>query len=88
MSNLSFCSHKFKKIVNYFDFEHVRYRSQLMKNLIFLTQNMVTVPPLRNMGSCPVSKIQVPVFGRNLSWIPDPGVKKAPDPGSATLVVG
>jgi hypothetical protein len=86
MSNLSFCSHKFKKIVNYFDFEHVRYRSQLMKNLIFLTQNIVTLLPLRNMGSCPVSRSKFRYSGKNLSWIPDPEIKKAPDPGSATQV--
>jgi hypothetical protein len=28
-----------------------------------------------------------PGSGKNLFRIPDPGVKKAPDPGSATLVV-
>jgi hypothetical protein len=34
---------------------------------------------IRDPGSDPGS-------GKNLFWIPDPGVKKAPDPGSATLV--
>jgi hypothetical protein len=31
------------------------------------------------------SGIRDPGSGKNLFWIPDPGVKKAPDPGSATL---
>jgi hypothetical protein len=34
----------------------------------------------------PGFEIQDPRSGKNLFWIPDPGVKKAPDPGSATLV--
>jgi hypothetical protein len=32
------------------------------------------------------SGIRDPGFGKNLFRIPDPGVKKAPDPGSATLI--
>jgi hypothetical protein len=34
-----------------------------------------------------LSKVWVwdPGSGKNLFWIPVPGVKKAPDPGSATL---
>jgi len=37
-----------------------------------------------------LSKIRVwdPGSGKNLFRIPDPGVKKAPDPGSATLLAG
>jgi hypothetical protein len=31
------------------------------------------------------SRIRDPRTGKNLFRIPDPGVKKAPDPGSATL---
>jgi hypothetical protein len=34
----------------------------------------------------PGSEIQDPGSGKNLFRIPDPGVKKAPDPGSATLI--
>jgi hypothetical protein len=34
----------------------------------------------------PISGIQEPGSGENLFRIPDPGVKKAPDPGSATLL--
>jgi hypothetical protein len=31
------------------------------------------------------SGIQDPRSGKNLFWIPDPGVKKASDPGSGTM---
>ncbi len=31
------------------------------------------------------ARIRDPGSGKNLFWIPDPGVKKAPDPGTATL---
>jgi hypothetical protein len=34
----------------------------------------------------PISGIQEPGSGENLFRIPDPGVKKAPDPGSVTLL--
>jgi hypothetical protein len=34
------------------------------------------------------SEIRDPRTGKNLFRIPDPGVKKAPDPGSATLGTG
>jgi hypothetical protein len=35
----------------------------------------------------PGSGSRDPGSGKNLFRIPDPGVKKAPDPGSATLIV-
>jgi hypothetical protein len=34
------------------------------------------------------SGIRDPGSGKNLFRIADPGVKKAPDPGSATLLIG
>jgi hypothetical protein len=37
---------------------------------------------LKNMGLG--SGIRDPGSGKNLFWIPDPGVKKAPDPGSGS----
>jgi hypothetical protein len=61
--------------MNYFIFE-------MLKNVELFTQKVVTK----------LSKIRVwdpsPGSGKNLFQIPDPGVKKAPDPGSrsATLV--
>jgi hypothetical protein len=33
------------------------------------------------------SGIRDPGFGKNLFWIPDPGVKKAPDPGSGSATL-
>jgi hypothetical protein len=35
-----------------------------------------------------ISEIRDPRSGKNLFWIPDPAVKKAPDPGSAILYGG
>jgi hypothetical protein len=70
-----FCSHKFHKIVNYFIFEMLKKKiwANFQRIIELLTQKIVTK----------LSKIWV--------WdpekpIPDPGVKKAPDPGSATLL--
>ncbi len=40
---------------------------------------------LRLEVQVPVWRIRDPGSGKNLFRIPDPGVKKAPDPGSATL---
>ncbi len=34
------------------------------------------------------SGIRDPGSGKNLFWIPDPGVKKAPDPGSGSATLG
>jgi hypothetical protein len=52
--------------------------ANFQKIMEFLTQKIVTK----------LSKIWDwdPGFGENLFRIPDPGVKKAPDPGSATLI--
>jgi hypothetical protein len=41
---------------------------------------------LKNMGLG--SGIRDPESGKNLFWIPDPGVKKAPDPGSGSATLG
>jgi hypothetical protein len=35
----------------------------------------------------PGSGIRDPGAGKNLFWIPDPGVKKAPDPGSGSVTL-
>ena len=50
---------------------------KLLKNYRLFTQKIVKK----------LSKIWVwdPGSGKNQFWIPDPGVKKAPDPGSAPL---
>ncbi len=73
------CSHKFHKNENYFSFGVLKKKIwanfQGIKELF--TQKIVSK----------FSKIWVwdPGSGKNLFRIPDPGVKKAPDPGSATL---
>jgi hypothetical protein len=53
------------------------------------TQKMVTKPSKIWVWD-PGSEIRDPGSGKNLFRIPDPGVKKAPDPGSgsATLLQG
>ena len=73
-----FCSHKFHKIVNYFGFE-------VMKKKIWA--NFQRIIELFTQIVTKLSKIWLwdPGSGKNLIRIPDPGVKKAPDPGSATL---
>jgi hypothetical protein len=79
------CSHKFHKIANYFSFEMLKKKiwASFQRIIELFTQKIVTK----------LSKIWIldPGSGKNLFRIPDPGVKKAPDPGSvsgsATLVV-
>jgi hypothetical protein len=78
------CSHKFHKIANYFSFEVLKkiIWANLQRIIEFFTQKIVTK----------LSKIWIwdPGSGKNLFRIPDPRVKKAPDPesGSATLPPG
>ncbi len=76
------CSHKFHKIEHYFSFEVLKKKicANFQRFIELFTQKIVTK----------LSKIWVrdPRSGKNVFRIPDPGVKKAPDPGSgsATLV--
>jgi hypothetical protein len=75
-----FCSHKVRKIENYF------FSEMLKEKFGPISKNYITFYPkschsaLKNMGLG--SGIRDPGSGKNLFWIPDPGVKKAPDPGS------
>jgi hypothetical protein len=71
-----YCSHKFLKIENYFIFE------MLKKTYGLFTQKIVT--KLSKIWDWDLRS----GIRKNLFWIPDPGVKKAPDPGSgfATLI--
>jgi hypothetical protein len=75
------CSHKFHKIENYFSFEVLKKKiwANFQRIIELFTQKIVTK----------VSKIWSwdPRSGIRKKPIPDPGpgVKKAPDPGSATL---
>jgi hypothetical protein len=78
--NLLFlCSHKLHKIANYFRLKVPKKKiwANFQRIIEIFTQTFVTK----------LSKIWVwdPGSGKNLFRIPDPGVKKAPDPGSGTL---
>ncbi len=79
------CSYKYHKIETYFIFELVKKKKlgQFTKQLEILTQKIVI--KLSGLGS--VYNIQDPVYGKNLFQIPDPGVKKAPDPGSGSATL-
>ncbi len=79
-----FWSHKFHNI-ELFHFWNVEEKilDQFSKNYrTFYPKNCHQA--LKNMGLG--SGIRDPGTGKNLFWIPDPGVKKATDTGSATLV--
>jgi hypothetical protein len=81
------CSHKFHKIVNYFGFEVLKkknlgqfsknYRTFYQKNCQKALKNMVLGSGILDPGS-----------GKNLFRIPDPGIKKAPYPGSGSATLG
>jgi hypothetical protein len=79
-----FCSHKFHKIVNYLIIE-------MLKKKIWANFQRIKEPFTQKIVT-KLSKIWVwdPGSGKNLFRIPDPGVKKALDPGSgsATLIQG
>jgi hypothetical protein len=66
------CSHKFHKILNYFCFE------QVQKTVDSLPQKIVT-----KLSEIWIGDLESETHSPN----PDPGVKKAPDPGSATLLL-
>ncbi len=72
-----FCSHKFHINVNYFTFQKVQNKCEPIDiELEILTEKIVTK----------LSEIRVWGPGSIKKLIPDPGVKRAPDPGSGTLV--
>ncbi len=78
-----FCSHKFHISENYFIFEMLKRKiwANFQRIIELFTQKSVTK----------LSKIWVwdPGSGKNLSGsrIPNPGVKKAPDPGSGSATL-
>ncbi len=75
------CSHKFHKIANYFSFEVLKKKiwANFQRFIELFTQKIVNK----------LSKIWVwdPGSGKNLFHILDPGVKKAPDPGSGSATL-
>jgi hypothetical protein len=76
-----FCSHKLHKTQYYFIFDMLKKKiwPNFPRIIEVFTQKIVTKP----------SKIWVwdPGSGKNLFRIPDPGVKKAPDPGSGSATL-
>jgi hypothetical protein len=81
-----FCCHKFHKIeLNYIFLKCLRKKcGPIFKELLkFIPKNFSICSQIYGFG------IRDPRSGKNLFRIPDPGVKKAPDPGSgsATLVI-
>jgi len=77
-------SHKFHNIENNFIFEMLKKKiwASFQRIIEHFTQKLVTTLS-KNMGLG--SEIRDPGSGKNQFRIPDPGVKKAPDPGSTTL---
>jgi hypothetical protein len=86
-----FCGHKFHIIENYLIFEMLKKKiwANFQRITELFTQTIVTKLSKIWVWD-PGSEIRDAVSGKNLFWIPDPGVKKASDPGSgsATLIVG
>jgi hypothetical protein len=78
------CVHKFHKIENHFSFESVKEKNlgQFSKNYRTFYPKIVT--KLSKMGF----GIRDPRSGIREKPIPDPGVKKAPDPGSGSPNTG
>ncbi len=82
-SHTFLCSHKFHKIVNYFSFEVLKKKIWAnFQRIIELFTTKIVKKLLKIWSWDPGSE-------KNLFRIPDPGVKKAPDPGSgsATLFI-
>ncbi len=75
------CSHKFQKIQNYFSFEMLKKKiwANFQRIIELFTQKIVTK----------LSKIWVWDLGSEIrkKSIQDPGVKKAPDPGSGSATL-
>jgi hypothetical protein len=75
------CSHKSHKIKNYFSFEVLKRKiwANFLRIIELFTQKIVTK----------LSKIMVwdPGSGIRKKPIPDPGVKRAPDPGSGSATL-
>jgi hypothetical protein len=78
-----FCSHKYKKFVNYFSFElaEIKIWANLQRIIELFTQKLSL--SFQNIGLG--SEIREPE--KNLFQIPDPGAKRhrIPDPGFETL---
>ncbi len=80
------CSHKF---ANYFSFEVLKKKiwANFQRIIELFTQKIVNKLSKIWVWD-PGSGIRDPGSGKNLFRIPDPGVKKAPDPGSGSATLG
>ncbi len=79
-----FCSYKFRKIEYYFIFLKCQTKKfgPIFKELLkFLPKKLSLSSQEYGFG------IRDPGSGKNLFRIPDPGVKKAPDPGSGSATL-
>jgi hypothetical protein len=79
MSKPFYVATNFNKIVNYFSFEVLKKKNLASFQRIIELFTKKIVKKLFKIWSWD------PGSGKNPFRIPDPGVKKAPDPGSATL---
>ncbi len=80
-----FCSHKFHKIVNYFFFEMLKKKiwANFQRNIELLPKRLSLSSQKHGFGIRDLgSGIRDPWSVKNPFRIPDPGVKKAPNPGS------
>jgi hypothetical protein len=81
-----FCSHKYPKIENNFIFEQVKKfflaNSLRTSAIVLFTQNIFTQNMSLRSG---IPDRRSAIWGKPIP-IPDPEVKKAPDPGTATMV--
>jgi hypothetical protein len=75
------CSHKFHEIENYFSFEVVK-----KKNLGQFSKNYITFYP-KIVTKLSKTWVRDPGSGKTPFRIPDPGIKKAPDPGSGSATL-
>jgi hypothetical protein len=82
------CSHKFHKIANYFSFEVLKKKiwADFQRIIKLFTQKIVNKLSKIWVWD-PGSEIRAPGSGKKLFRIPDPGVKKAPDPGSGSATL-
>ncbi len=82
------CSHKFHKIENYFSFEVLKKKIWVIfQRIIELFTQKIVTKLWKIWVWDPGSWIRDPGSGKNLFRIPDPGVKKALDPGSGSATL-
>jgi hypothetical protein len=76
-----FCSHKFHNIENYFSFEQIKKKTETIDKELKYFNPKKQLLRSQNMGV----RIQDPGSEIRKKPFPDPGIKKAPDPGSGIL---